>query len=119
VTLEDGFAEEKDKAQDIPEGHGGAEARGEGLDKGELLAIVEAAEDGIDEGGDRELGSDEQAEAEGGDEVQDHGGCLLFAFWDKTRGGRKLTQRLVLTKLSVQRADLDGGFEEGDFAVPH
>lgn len=86
MAEQDCFNEKEHEAQHIPEGHGGAEAGGKGLELGEPGAVVEAAKDRVDKGRYRELGADKKPERERGDDVQDHGGCLFFCLSGIRRG---------------------------------
>jgi len=78
VAEEERLRDEEEKAQGIPEGHGEAEFRGKQADPGEPGAVVQFAEDGVDEGGDGEFGADHEADAENRGDVEEgcHGSLL-------------------------------------------
>jgi len=70
VAVEDGFSDEEEKSEAVPEGHDETELRGKAANGGEAGSVVELTEDGVDESCDGELGTDHEANREDGCDVE-------------------------------------------------
>ena len=70
VAADDGFRDEEDQAEGVPERHDGAEEFGEEAEGAGLGFESELAESWVDEDGDSELDANHEAEGEDGDDVE-------------------------------------------------
>jgi len=70
VTAEDGFRDEQQQAEGVPEWHHEAELRGEEAEDACLGLDVELTHGGVDEGGDGELDANHEADGEDGDDIE-------------------------------------------------
>jgi len=70
VATENGFCDEENEAEAVPERHHEAEERGEEAEGFGLRLGGEFVEGGVDEGRDGELDADQEAEGQDGEDVE-------------------------------------------------